>query len=93
MALITAGVIVINAFSSSAIESGAPQGDLGSSTQQVRPELAASPSRCVVQEARFEWGWFKAYSDNSIELEVRGERSWYRNFAELKRQRRQSRVV
>ena len=90
MTLITAGVVVINAFSDSAIEGGVPQSNLGSTSQQTCAELSGTTQRCVVQEARFEWGWFKAYSDNSIELEVRGQRSWYRNFAELERQRSRS---
>lgn len=98
MGLITAGVVVINAFSNSTSE-GVSEGGIGSGSppHQSRPSLGATPTRLsdsdnphvsVVQEGKFEWGWFKAYSDNSIELEARGERRWYRNFAELKRERR-----
>jgi hypothetical protein len=39
----------------------------------------------------FDWGWFKAYSDSSIELEANGEKRWYRNFAELERERKRQR--
>lgn len=90
--------LVINAFSNSTSE-GVSEGGIGSGSppHQSRPSLGATPTRLsdsdnphvsVVQEGKFEWGWFKAYSDNSIELEARGERRWYRNFAELKRERR-----
>jgi small multidrug resistance pump len=87
MGLITAGVVVINAFSNSASE-GVSHGGIDSPSHQSRPALAATPTRSVVQEGKFAWGWFKAYSDDSIELEAHGERRWYRNFAELERERR-----
>ena len=55
------------------------------------PALAAAPLRYVIQEGKFDWGWFKAYSDSSIELEANGEKRWYRNFAELERERKRQR--
>jgi small multidrug resistance pump len=100
MALITAGVVVINAFSgSAATEAGVSQGAMGSSQSQLSkspapgpmPALAVTPTRHVIQEGKFDWGWFKAYSDNSIELEANGERRWYRNFAELEQERKRHR--
>ena len=96
---ITAGVVVINAFSSSAMteESVSPV-VIGSSQSQLSkspapgpmPALTATPPRHVIQEGKFDWGWFKAYSDSSIELEANGEKRWYRNFAELERERKRS---
>jgi len=100
MVLIIAGVVVINAFSSSAMtEEGMYQGGIGSNQSQLSkspppdlmPALAATPTRHVIQEGKFDWGWFKAYSDSSIELEANGEKRWYRNFAELERERKRHR--
>ena len=97
MALITAGVVVINAFSNSAMtEEGVSQGVFGSRQSKSpppgpMPALAATPTRHVIQEGKFDWGWFKAYSDSSIELEANGEKRWYRNFAELERERKRQR--
>ena len=100
MALITAGVVVINAFSSSAMtEEGVSQGAIGSSQSQLSKSpppgpvlaLAETPTRHVIQEGKFDWGWFKAYSDSSIELEANGEKRWYRNFAELEREHKRQR--
>jgi len=99
MALIIAGVVVINAFSSSAtteesvspIVIGFSQSQLSKSTAPAPiPALAATPPTHVIQEGKFDWGWFKAYSDSSIELEANGEKRWYRNFAELERERKRS---
>jgi small multidrug resistance pump len=90
MALITAGVVVINAFSGSAITE--EQDLIGVSQPAATMQaLAAMPTRHVIQEGQFEWGGFKAYSDSSIELEVNGEKRWYRDFAELKRDRKRPR--
>jgi hypothetical protein len=55
------------------------------------PALAATSTRHVIQEGQFDWGWFKAYSDSSIELEANGEKRWYRDFAELERERKRQR--
>jgi hypothetical protein len=99
MALITVGVVVINAFSSSAMtEEGVAPGVIGSSQSQLSksppqgpmPAPAATSPRQVIQEGKFDWGWFKAYSDSSIELEANGEKRWYRNFDELERERKRS---
>ena len=94
MALITAGVVVINAFSSSAMtKDGVSQSVIGLSKSPPgpMPALAPTPTRHVIREGKFDWGWFKAYSDSSIELEANGEKRWYRNFAELERERRRQR--
>jgi hypothetical protein len=100
MALIIAGVVVINAFSSSAMtEESVSRGVIGSSQSQLSkstlpgsmPPPATNPPRHVIQEGKFDWGWFKAYSDSSIELEANGEKRWYRNFAELERERKRQR--
>ena len=97
MALITAGVVVINAFSNSAMtEESVSPGVFGSRQSKSpppgpMPALAATPTRHVIQEGKFDWGWFKAYSDSSIELEANGEKRWYRNFAELERERKRQR--
>jgi len=99
MALITAGVVVINAFSNSAMpEDCVSQGVIGSRQSQLSksppgpmPALMAIPTRHVIQEGKFDCGWFKAYSDSSIELEANGEKRWYRNFAELERERKRQR--
>ncbi|MGA7455807.1 MAG: SMR family transporter [Methyloceanibacter sp.] len=69
---------------------------MGSSQSQLSkspppPRLSAlppTPPRQVIQEGKFDWGWFRAYSDGSIEVEANGEKRWYRNFAELERERK-----
>ena len=100
IALIIAGVVVINAFSNSAMtEESVSRGVIGSSQSHLStsslpgpmPAPAATPLRYVIQEGKFDWGWFKAYSDSSIELEANGEKRWYRNFAELERERKRTR--
>src|SRR5262245_6799795 len=92
MALITSGVVVINAFSNSALsEEGARQGGIDS-VSPIHGAPAAAPTRRVIHEGKFDWGSFKAYSDSSIELETNGERRWYRNFAELERERSRKRT-
>jgi hypothetical protein len=45
----------------------------------------------VIQEGKFDWGCFRAYSDGSIEVEANGEKRWHRNFAELERERKRRR--
>jgi hypothetical protein len=98
--LIIAGVVVINAFSGSAITEESvsrrvvvfSQSHVSTSPRpSPTPTLVATPPRHVIQEGKFDWGWFKAYSDSSIELEADGERRWYRNFAELERERKRTR--
>ena len=117
MALITAGVVVINVFSNSAetVEAvsqgqscalakstsatcqqqkvtGSRQSQLSKSPPPPRlPTLPPTPPRQVIQEGKFDWGWFRAYSDGSIEVEANGEKRWYRNFAELESERKRQR--
>ena len=115
MALITAGVVVINVFSNStttdeavsqvqscAVPKSTPvtcQKVMVSSQFQLSksappPALPALPPtlrRQVIHEGRFDWGWFKAYSDGSIQVEANGEKRWYRNFAELEGERKRRR--
>ena len=117
MALIAAGVVVINVFSSSATTDEAvsqgqscavskstsgtcpKQNVMGSGQSQLSrsppppplPELPPSPQRRVIQEGKFDWGCFRAYSDGSIEVEANGEKRWHRNFAELERERKRRR--
>ena len=50
--------------------------------------LPPNPQRQVIGEGRFDWGWFRAYSDGSIEVETNGENRLYRNFAELEWERK-----
>jgi small multidrug resistance pump len=90
MALIAGGVVVINAFSNANVV-GALQSPIDPVSAIEQPERGAQPTRRVIQEGKFEWGWFKAYSDSSIELEAHGERRRYRNFAELERERSKQR--
>ena len=107
MALITAGVVVINVFSNAATTDetvsqrqswAMPKSRFVTSSQSQSSKspppppvpLATSP-RQVVQEGKFDWGWFRAYSDGSIDVEANGERRWYRNFAELARERKRHR--
>jgi small multidrug resistance pump len=117
MALIAAGVVVINVFSSSATTDEAvsqgqscavsksasgtcpKQSVMGSGQSQLSrsppppplPGLPPSPQRQVIQEGKFDWGCFRAYSDGSIEVEANGEKRWHRNFAELERERKRRR--
>ena len=112
MALITAGVVVINVFSNSTtideavsqVQSCAVSKSTPATCQKVMvssqfqlsksappPPLPALPPtlrRQVIQEGKFDWGWFKAYSDGSIQVEANGEKRWYRNFAELEGERK-----
>ena len=115
MALITAGVVVINVFSNSATTddavsqgqscamakstsvtcqqqkvTGSRQSQLSKSPPPPSLPLATSP-REIIQEGKFDWGWFRAYSDGSIDVEANGEKRWYRNFAELTRERKRQR--
>lgn len=66
---------------------GCSQSQLSKSPPPL-PWLPPSPRRHVVQEGRFDWGCFRAYSDGSIEVEANGEKRWHRNFAELVRERK-----
>ena len=114
MALITAGVVVINVFSNSATtDEAVSQGQscavvistcqqqkvAGSSQSQLSklphppppPLPRTTPPRQLIQEGKFDWGWFRAYSDGSIDVEANGERRCYRNFAELTRERKRQR--
>ena len=112
MAMIAAGVVVINAFSSSATtaeavsqgQSCAVSKSTSGTCQQQKvsqlsksppppplPGLPPSPQRRVIQEGKFDWGCFRAYSDGSIEVEANGEKRWHRNFAELERERKRRR--
>jgi small multidrug resistance pump len=115
MALITAGVVVINVFSNSATTdeavsqgqscavtkstfvtcqqqkvAGSSQSQLSKSAPPPPLPFATSP-RQIIQEGKFDWGWFRAYSDGSIDVEANGEKRWYRNFAELARERKRQR--
>lgn len=49
--------------------------------------LPPTPRFQVIAEGKFDWGWFRAYSDGSIEVEANGENRLYRNFAELELER------
>lgn len=113
MALITAGVVVINVFSNSAAtdeavsqgqscavakstcqqqwEAGSSQSQLSKLPPRPPPLPRTTPPRRLIQEGKFDWGWFRAYSDGSIDVEANGERRWYRNFTELARERKRQR--
>jgi small multidrug resistance pump len=110
MVLITAGVVVINAFSNSAkthevllqgnsytvAESTSDQQQIGSTGSLLSKFSPASPTVTlpptpplqVIAEGKFDWGWFKAYCDGSIEVEANGKNRLYRTFAELEWERK-----
>ena len=100
MALITAGVVVINVFSNSATTDEAVS-QVVMVSSQFQLSKSAPPVQCrhshqlsdaqVIHEGKFDWGWFKAYSDGSIQVEANGEKRWYRNFAELEGERKRRR--
>jgi hypothetical protein len=53
------------------------------------PTVTLSPTQLqVIAEGKFDWGWFRAYSDGSIEVEANGKNRLYRNFAELEWERK-----
>ena len=91
MALIAAGVVVINVFSSSATTYEAASRRQSWAASSELPGPAPTPQRQVIKEGKFDWGCFRAYSDGSIEVEANGEMRWHRNFAELERERKRRR--
>jgi hypothetical protein len=111
MALITAGVVVINGFSNSSkthevILKGNSHAVAESTSDQLQRRIGSTSSllsklspapptvtlpptpQQVIVEGKFDWGWFRAYSDGSIEVEANGENRLYRNFAELEWERK-----
>jgi hypothetical protein len=45
------------------------------------------PENIVVHHEEMRSGSFRVFKDRSIEIEIAGEKRWYRDFAELKRSR------
>ena len=43
------------------------------------------PVNGAIRQSKFEWGSFLAFEDGSIEVEIGGQRQWYRDFSQLKR--------
>jgi hypothetical protein len=39
----------------------------------------------ITKQAKFDWGYFSAFDDGSIEIERAGVKRWFRNFSEMKR--------
>ena len=88
MALIAAGVVVINVFSSSATTDEAASRRQSWAVSAQLPGLAPTPQSQVIKEGKFDWGCFRAYADGSIEVEANGEKRRHRSFADLKRERK-----